>query len=65
MLVKEVAKQLGITFDMVEEIFRDDYTLEDAERFWNGKWEDALGTWLYYAPLYNLFKEKEDEAFKV
>lgn len=56
MLVKEVAKKLGITFEMVNECFVVDYTTEDAERFWNEKWETVKDTWLFYSPVYNLFK---------
>lgn len=56
MFVKEVAKELGITYEQVRECFLDDYTEEDAERFWNSKWSDVQDTWMYFAPIYQLFK---------
>ena len=55
MLVSDVAKLKGITFEMVNQIFMVDYTTEDAERFWNSKWSDVQNTWLFYSPIYNLF----------
>lgn len=56
MFVKEVAKELGITYEQVRECFLDDYAEEDAKRFWNEKWETVKDTWLFYSPVYNLFK---------
>ena len=55
MLVCDVAKAKGITFEMVNERFMVDYTTEDAERFWNSKWSDVQNTWLFYSPIHNLF----------
>ena len=55
MLVSEVAKLKGITFEMVNQVLMVDYTTEDAERFWNSKWSDVQDTWLFYTPVYNLF----------
>lgn len=55
MLVSEVAKAKGITFEMVNQVLMVDYTTEDAERFWNSKWADVQNTWLFYTPIYNLF----------
>ena len=55
MLVSEVAKLKGITFEMVNQILMVDYTTEDAERFWNSKWSDVQNTWLFYSPIYKLF----------
>lgn len=46
MLVKEVAKKLGITFEMVNECFLVDYTLE--HKFF-ADWESA---WLEFSELY-------------
>ena len=57
MLVSEVAKLKGITFEMVNERFMVDYTTEDAERFWNSKWSDVQNTWLLYSPIHKLFWE--------
>jgi hypothetical protein len=55
MLVSEVAKLKGITFEVVNERFMVESTTEDAERFWNSKWSDVQNTWLFYSPVYNLF----------
>ena len=55
MLVSDVAKLKGITFEKVNERFMVDYTTEDAERFWNSKWSDVQNTWLFYTPIHNLF----------
>lgn len=55
MLVSDVAKLKGITFEMVNERFMVDYTTEDAERFWNSKWADVQNTWLFYSPIHKLF----------
>lgn len=55
MLVSDVAKLKGITFEMVNQILMVDYTTEDAERFWNSKWSDVQNTWLFYSPIHNLF----------
>jgi len=55
MLVCEVAKLKGITFEQVRERFLVDYTEEDAERFWNSKWADVQNTYMFYTPIYNLF----------
>lgn len=55
MLVSDVAKLKGITFEMVNERFMVDYTTEDAERFWNSKWSDVQNTWLFYTPIHKLF----------
>jgi hypothetical protein len=60
MLVWEVAKLKGITFEMVNQCFLDDYSTEDAERFWNSKWEDVQDTWMNYSPIYNLFWRKNN-----
>lgn len=60
MLVWEVAKLRGITFEMVNQCFLDDYSTEDAERFWNSRWEDVQCTWMNYAPIYNLFWRKNN-----
>lgn len=56
MFVWEVAKRIGITYEQVRECFLDDYAEEDAERFWNSKWSDVQDTWMYFAPIYQLFK---------
>lgn len=56
MFVWEVAKRIGITYEQVRECFLVDYTEEDAERFWNSKWSDVQDTWMYFAPIYQLFK---------
>lgn len=56
MFVKEVAKELGITYEQVRECFLDDYAEEDAEKFWNSEWETVKDTWLFYSPVYKLFK---------
>ena len=55
MLVSDVAKLKGITFEMVNQILMVDYTTEDAERFWNSKWSDVQNTWLLYSPIHKLF----------
>lgn len=55
MLVSDVAKLKGITFEMVNQVLMVDYTTEDAERFWNSKWSDVQNTWLFYTPIYKLF----------
>ena len=55
MLVSEVAKLKGITFEMVNQVLMVDYTTEDAERFWNSKWSDVQNTWLLYSPIHKLF----------
>lgn len=60
MLVCEVAKLKGITFEMVNQCLIVDYTTEDAERFWNSKWADVQNTWMFYTPLYNLFWERKN-----
>ena len=57
MLVSEVAKLKGITFEMVNQVLMVDYTTEDAERFWNSKWSDVQNTWLLYSPIHKLFWE--------
>ncbi len=56
MFVWEVAKLKGISFEQVRQCFLEDYTEEDAERFWNSKWADVQDTWLYYSPVYVLFR---------
>lgn len=56
MPVSEVAKQKGITFEMVNQCMIVDYTTEDALRFWNSEWDKVQDTWMFYSPLYNLFK---------
>lgn len=55
MLVSEVAKLKGITFEMVNQRFMVDYTTEDAKRFWDSEWKDVQNTWMFYTPIYNLF----------
>ena len=55
MPVCKVAERKGITFEQVEQCFLEDYTTEDAKRFWNSNWEDVQDTWMFYAPLYKLF----------
>ena len=55
MLVSDVAKLKGITFEMVNQVLMVDYTTEDAERFWNSKWSDVQNTWLLYSPIHKLF----------
>ena len=55
MLVSDVAKLKGITFEKVNQVLMVDYTTEDAERFWNSKWSDVQNTWLFYTPIYRLF----------
>lgn len=55
MLVSDVAKLKGITFDMVNQVLMVDYTTEDAERFWNSKRSDVQNTWLFYSPIHKLF----------
>lgn len=55
MLVSEVAKLKGITFEQVNQVLMVDYSTEDAERFWNSKWSDVQNTWLFYTPVYKLF----------
>ena len=58
MKVSEIAKMKGITFEMVEKIFLDDYSTEDALRFWESEWKKVQATWLYWRPLMQLFLRK-------
>ena len=55
MLVSDVAKLKGITFEKVNRVLMVDYYTEVAERFWNSKWSDVQNTWLFYTPIYKLF----------
>ena len=60
MFVWQVAELKGISYEEVRQCFLEDYTEEDAERFWNSKWADVQNTWLFFTPIYNLFWEQKN-----